>query len=199
MSEHQPPVPQDAASPRSLVGRAGIAAAVLALYAAAAVPALSLGNLPPDALFATAVLAPVLVALTVIDIESYRLPDALTLSLVLAGLGFAVVHGWDSFPARLLAALAGYAVLYLVAVLYRQLRGRAGLGLGDAKLLAAAGAWLGAAALPMVVLIASVSALVWAGALALRGRAVTGTTVLPFGPFLALGFWIVWLYGLFEF
>lgn len=193
--EHQPLAPAAAAGVSSLSGRAPAAFVVLALYLVTAAPALAGGTLPNATLVASALLASALVALTVIDIESYRLPDALTLPLALAGLGFTALFDWDSLLAHLVGALVGYAALSLVAALYQHLRGRAGLGLGDAKLLAAAGAWLGAPGLPMVILIASLSALAWVGALALRGRAVTRTTVLPFGPFLALGFWLVWLYG----
>jgi leader peptidase (prepilin peptidase) / N-methyltransferase len=68
--------------------------------------------------------------------------------------------------------------------------GQEGLGLGDAKLFAAAGAWLGWQALPMALLIAAVSGLVVALALGKTARA----TPLPFGPALALGFWVTWLF-----
>ena len=67
-----------------------------------------------------------------------------------------------------LGALAGFASLAVIASVYRRVRGREGLGLGDAKLLAAAGAWLGWQALPSVVLIAAASGL--ALALATRAR-----------------------------
>ena len=69
------------------------------------------------------------------------------------------------------------------------------MGLGDAKLLAASGAWLGAGALPTVLLWATGSALVCVLVASRRNPALTGASRLPFGPFLAFGIWLVWLYG----
>ena len=83
----------------------------------------------------------------------------------------------------------------MLAWVYRRLRGREGLGGGDAKLLAAAGAWIGASGLPSVLFGAAVAALLAAAALALAGREMRRDTALPFGPFLALATWLVWLFG----
>src|SRR5215472_5053780 len=94
---------------------------------------------------------------------------------------------------RALGAAAGYLALHAVAFIYRRLRGRDGLGEGDAKLLAAAGAWVGASALPQVVLIAALAGLFAAGCLHLAGYRLRGTSAMPFGPFLAFATWIVWL------
>ena len=65
--------------------------------------------------------------------------------------------------------------------------------LGDAKLLAASGAWLGATTLPQVVLLAALSALAAAGFLRLAGIRIGISSALPFGPFLALATWVLWL------
>jgi leader peptidase (prepilin peptidase)/N-methyltransferase len=69
------------------------------------------------------------------------------------------------------------------------------MGLGDAKLLAAAGAWLGWQALPGLVVIAALAALAVALAQAARGAKLAATTRIAFGSYLALAFWLVWLYG----
>ncbi len=136
-----------------------------------------------------------LMALAIIDFEHQVLPDALTLPLIAAGLAVA----WFAVPRAIVDNLAGaavgFALFAAVAVAYRRLRGREGLGLGDAKLLAALGAWDGASGLPSVVLIAALAAL--AGALAARSFRLTGALQdrVPFGPALALAGWIVWLYG----
>ena len=74
------------------------------------------------------------------------------------------------------------------------LRGREGLGAGDAKLLAAAGAWLGLAPLPWVVLLAAGAGLVVALVWALAGTRISAGTAIPFGPWLALVMWLLWLY-----
>jgi leader peptidase (prepilin peptidase)/N-methyltransferase len=94
-----------------------------------------------------------------------------------------------------LGAAAGYLVFRAVAMAYRAWRGRDGLGGGDAKLLAAAGAWLGWQALPAVVLEASLAGIAAALVARVLGRRIVATTVLPFGPFIAAAIWLVWLYG----
>jgi leader peptidase (prepilin peptidase)/N-methyltransferase len=96
---------------------------------------------------------------------------------------------------RSLGAAAGYLSLLTIAALYRRLRRREGLGGGDAKLLAAAGSWLGIAALPQAILLAALSALLLAGCLRLAGIRLTAQSALPFGPFLALATWVLWLAG----
>lgn len=97
--------------------------------------------------------------------------------------------------AHAIGAVVGYCLLRGIAWGYHHWRGIDGLGLGDAKLLAAAGAWLGWEALPSVILIASLSALLVALGLHLARRPLTLTSKLPFGPALALGFWCVWGWG----
>ena len=130
-----------------------------------------------------------------IDIRAMILPDVLTLPLLLAGLIVTAAISPDALTDRALAAGLGYLVLAGTALAYRRLRGRDGLGLGDAKLLAALGAWLGLNGLPGVLLLASCSGLLAAGAALLLGKRVTATTAIPFGPFLALAGWLVWLYA----
>jgi leader peptidase (prepilin peptidase) / N-methyltransferase len=134
-----------------------------------------------------------LLALGWIDLRRWLLPDALTLPLILAGLATSLAFDPETLTARALGAAAGYAALSGVAWLYRRLRGREGLGGGDAKLFAAAGAWVGVGALPQVILIAAVAALVAALLLRLRGVRLDAASALPFGPFLAIATWLVWL------
>ena len=140
-------------------------------------------------------LAATLAACSAINVYFYRLPDALTLPLAAAGVLASAATGllppwWSAVSAGL-----GFLLLAGVAYGYQYLRGRAGLGLGDAKLLAASGAWLGAGALPTVLLWATGSALVCVLVASRRNAALTGASRLPFGPFLAFGTWLVWLYG----
>jgi leader peptidase (prepilin peptidase) / N-methyltransferase len=130
-----------------------------------------------------------------IDIRRWLLPDVVILPLVIAGLAAAAAFEPEQLTGRALGAALGYLSLRAVAALYRVLRGREGLGQGDAKLLAASGAWVGAGALPQVILVAAISALIAAASLRLAGVRVTARSALPFGPFLALATWILWLYG----
>ena len=124
-----------------------------------------------------------------IDFKRMILPDWLTLPLIPAGLALAWAQE-QPLPERVIGAVAGYAAFAGIAWIYRRWRGRDGLGLGDAKLLAAAGAWTGWASLPSVVLVGSVTALVWV----LVARP-DPQKPFPFGPFLAAGFWLVWKFG----
>jgi leader peptidase (prepilin peptidase)/N-methyltransferase len=130
-----------------------------------------------------------------IDIRTWRLPDVLTLPLIAFGLIAAWLFAPDELIGRAIGAIAGYLSLWLVAYCYRRLREREGLGLGDAKLLAAGGAWVGASGLPTVVAGGAIAALVVAGGLMLTGVRVGRTSALPFGPFLALSTWLIWLFG----
>ena len=134
-----------------------------------------------------------LLALGWIDARSWLLPDALTLPLVFAGLAAAWAFEPAGLSGRALGAALGYLALRAVALAYRALRGREGLGAGDAKLLAAAGAWVGARALPQVILLAALAGLIAALCLRLAGTRLGPQSALPFGPFLALATWLVWL------
>lgn len=165
----------------------------LAAIAVVAWAILADGN--PDRIWIDCVLGWTLLALAWIDWRSLLLPDVLTLPLLLAGL---MVTWWlepVAVPAHALGAAGGYLGLRGVAWGYRLLRGRDGMGVGDAKLLGAAGAWLGPAALPLLVLVSAVLGIAMAGGQAIAGRRMTGASALPFGTCLAAAFWVLWLHG----
>lgn len=148
------------------------------------------GAADPAALWADCVLGWVLLALAWIDWRHGRLPDALTLPLLLLGL----LATWWLEPAALTAhaigAVAGYALFRSVAAVYRFWRGRDGLGRGDAKLLAAAGAWVGWEGLDEVVLfgaVATIGVALWRS----HRQSLSSQTSVPFGPGLGLATFIV--------
>src|ERR1700730_15358991 len=130
-----------------------------------------------------------------LSLHCWLLPDVLTLPLLVAGLVAAALFDPEQLADRALGAALGYLSLLAVAALYRGLRGREGLGRGDAKLPGGAGAWLGVSALPQVILLAALSALAAAGCLRLAGVRLGAHSALPFGPFLALATWLLWLCG----
>lgn len=136
-----------------------------------------------------------LLALAWIDVEQMVLPDVLTLPLVILGLGWSFVEKPENIVDHAVGAIAGYALFRLVAWTYRQARAREGLGEGDAKLLAAAGAWTTWQALGDIVLLAAAAGLALALFKGARGSKLTLTTTIPFGSCLALATWLVWLYG----
>lgn len=139
----------------------------------------------------TFVLGTVLFRLSVIDLKTMRISNHYTLPLIAAGLG---VNAADlsAVPwSHVVASSGGYLVFALIGESYFRLRGIDGLGLGDAKLLAAAGAWVGLTALPVVILLAALGGL----AFAVSGR-LDKHARLAFGPWLSIAFFIVWIAGL---
>ncbi|MBB37008.1 MAG: hypothetical protein CME88_17060 [Hirschia sp.] len=138
-------------------------------------------------------LALILAWACVIDLTRYRLPDILTWSMILSGLVFAGLFEVETLTSAVIGAGLGYAAFALVRWAFLRLRGKEGLGLGDAKLLAGCGAWLGWLALPGVLLIASATGLAFVVVLAIGLRKTV--TRIAFGPAIILGFWWVWLFG----
>ncbi|TLU71658.1 prepilin peptidase [Lichenicoccus roseus] len=132
--------------------------------------------------------------LALIDLQHQRLPDILTLPLLLAGLGVCALGTPDRLASNALAACLGWLGFRAIALLYRRLRGIEGLGQGDAKLLAAAGAWVGLAMLPLVMGGGAFLTLLWVlGEAAWRRRMPPPQRRLPFGPGLAAACFAVWL------
>lgn len=146
-------------------------------------------------LLAFCLLAWSLLVLAMVDVRHFVLPDVVTLPLVAGGLLFSAAQGPTALANAAIGAAAGFASFAAVAWLYRRWRRRDGLGLGDAKLLAVAGAWLGWAALPAVVLLASLAALAVVLGRRALGEPIGATTAVAFGAYLAAGTWLVALYG----
>jgi leader peptidase (prepilin peptidase)/N-methyltransferase len=171
--------------------------AVLGLVLLAAVAGSVLAAPGPDGLFG-ALLAALMLAIAVIDSGRYIIPNELTgaavaLALLRAGL-VGPEAGWHAVILAGLRAIAVALPLLLLMTGYRRWRGRDGLGLGDVKLAAVAGAWLGFAAIFAVIELAALSALAaYAVSAWLRKRPLKATAFLPFGAFLAPAIWIGWL------
>ena len=140
-----------------------------------------------------------LVALTGIDLDRQLLPDMLTLPLLWIGLVASLWHAGGEAPPvaprdAIAGAAAGYLFLWSVFQLFRLLTGKEGMGYGDFKLFAAAGAWLGWQMLPLVLLLAAVVGAVTGIALIVARRHGRGVPI-PFGPYLAGASWIAMLWG----
>ena len=147
----------------------------------------------PAALFA-ALFGWILLALAVIDFETGYLPDWLTGALALGGLAANAFSIFVPPVDALIGALAGGLAFWTIGALWRRWRGIDALGLGDAKLLAALGLWMGWEALPLIVLVGSVaSILVVVLAPLARGEKINATDAVPFGPGLAFGGYAVFL------
>ena len=144
---------------------------------------------------ATLLLSWMLLFLSLTDLQHMLLPDKLTLSLLWLGLISNIAGLLPSVPTdrAIAGAAVGYTSLFLLSRGYRLIAKREGLGLGDAKLLAALGAWLGIDRLPVVILLASCLALT----ALLTSWIYTGRDPgkpFPFGPALAFAGWAVFLW-----
>ena len=146
-------------------------------------------------LIASCILGWTLLALAVTDWRSYVLPDALTLFLLLSGFVAAFMFDPARFSDHIFGTGAGTFLFAFLAWAYWRLRGREGLGLGDAKLLGGLGAWLAWDGLPSVIFFGAGLGLVAVLVRSLAGQPMKTTDRIPFGPFLAAGGWLVWLYG----
>ena len=135
-----------------------------------------------------------LLALAWIDVLHFRLPDVLTLPLILAGLGVTFLVDPGAMTDHAAAAALGFVSLQALAVIYRLWRGRDGLGMGDAKLLAAGGAWLGIEQLGPILFGAALFSLVLLLVGRLRGAALSATTQVAFGPGLSTSIFVAWLF-----
>jgi leader peptidase (prepilin peptidase) / N-methyltransferase len=140
------------------------------------------------ALLPFALLCALCAAVAWIDIRRGIIPDWLNLAIAVVGLFriFLIEDAWAAADALGEGVVIG-AVFWLLRRLYFKFRGIQGLGLGDVKFLAAAGIWVGVAGIPMLLLVATITALACVGAVQLSGRALTAQTSLSFGPFLAIG------------
>ncbi len=144
---------------------------------------------------AGAVFGWLLLALAALDLVAFWLPNVLTAALALAGIVDGLFHqpGWID---RIAGGVIGYCLLELARFTYRHIRGREGLGGGDAKMFAGIGLWLGASMLAPVLLAASLIGLAVALAARLAGREMRMTSRLPLGTLLAIAAFPAWLYGM---
>jgi leader peptidase (prepilin peptidase)/N-methyltransferase len=133
-----------------------------------------------------ALLGWVLVYASLVDWRLFLLPDVATLPLIPLGILAAWLRGGADFA--LLAAVGaavGFGILWGLAEGYRRFRGREGLGMGDAKLLAVAGAWTDVFSLAWILLAAAMATLAGVAIYRMRGGAVSGDLAVPFGPGIA--------------
>lgn len=135
-------------------------------------------------------LAASLLILSWIDLDRFLLPDFITIPQTV--LGVVVSYKLEqSVWLSLAGAIIGYLLIAGIGWAWRAKFGRDGVGLGDAKLLAGGGAWLGALNLPFILLVASGLGLIVA--LLLRSiNSLHADFVMPFGPLLSLGIWAAW-------
>src|SRR5262249_31210207 len=189
---HHAPCGRDTVSTDGPLQQASLAGVLLAMVGASVVAAPA-----PDGLTG-ALLAALMLAIAVTDARRYLIPNELTAAAAALALLRAATIGPDAGVYALFWA-AGRAMVIALPLLglmagYRALRGRDGLGLGDVKLAAVAGAWLGFAALCAAIELAPLAGIgaYFLNAL-IKRRPLKSTAFLPFGTFLAPAIWLGWL------
>ena len=134
-----------------------------------------------------------MVVLFMIDLRHRILPNVITVPGIVAGLVFSAFlpPGWQ---AALIGVVVGGGGLYAIAEAYYRLRGVEGLGMGDVKMLAMIGAFLGWQLTLVTLMLASLAgSIVGVGLLTIGRRGMQAA--LPFGTFLAVGALVAAVYG----
>jgi leader peptidase (prepilin peptidase) / N-methyltransferase len=139
-----------------------------------------------------------MLAVAVADARALIIPDKLTIAAFLLALTNAANEGLASMPENIaVAALRGLVLalaFFALREIYLRLRHRHGIGLGDVKLAAVAGAWLDWTLIPVAIEIAALAALiVYIANQLVRRRPLCAAAKLPFGLFFAPAIWFCWL------
>ncbi|WP_167561194.1 A24 family peptidase [Bradyrhizobium sp. AS23.2] len=139
-------------------------------------------------------LVTLLVAICAIDARFGIIPDTLVGAMAICG----IAAVWLLDPNEIMFRLAEVVIVAIAIAAFRSIyrwgRGYDGLGFGDVKFLAAATFWIGLRSLPALLLIAVISALASALLLKSERYEVDGRHAIPFGPHLAVGLWLAWVF-----
>ena len=140
----------------------------------------------PTLLFASRViLGTALIVLFAIDLEHHLLPDVITLPGIIVGFIFSLLVG-PGWLESIIGILVGGGILYLIAEIYYRVRHEEGLGMGDVKMLAMIGAFLGWKLTLMTLMLGSFAGSL-IGMLFILTHRGGMKYALPFGTFLAMG------------
>lgn len=137
----------------------------------------------------------VLLICSVIDLRLMIIPDVLSLGMIVFSPVWVFFHPELDWQSSLYGVLAGGGVLYAVAWLYWILRKQAGMGMGDVKLLAGMGGWLGYQSIFPTIFYASITGSLAGLIILLISKKSDLKFEIPFGPFLAFGGMLYLLYG----
>ena len=126
-----------------------------------------------------------------IDLKHFIIPNVLTFPLMAIGLLKSFYPNLNKaiFPNyinSLIGGLIGYAIIWLIIYFYEKVRKKEGMGLGDAKLMAAIGFWFGWASIPIVIFVSSFVALVFAIPSLIK-KSLSMSSEIPFGPYIIVG------------
>jgi leader peptidase (prepilin peptidase)/N-methyltransferase len=136
------------------------------------------------------ILAFVFIIVFFIDLKHYIIPNILTFPLMILGFAKSFDPNLNSlFPNylnSLIGGIFGYGIIWSIIFFYKQIRNKEGMGLGDAKLLAAIGFWFGWISIPFVIFSSSIVALILVIP-SLLNKSRKFSSQIPFGPFIIIG------------
>lgn len=139
---------------------------------------------------ASLILTWALICIALIDFDYQIIPDAITLPCIWLGLLLNSFVVFTYSQAAILGAALAFISLWIIAKLFKLIRGKEGMGQGDFKLFAVFGAWLGWQQLPLLLLISALLGLI-VGLFLILAKKLTADTPIPFAPFLAIGGWVI--------
>ncbi len=137
-----------------------------------------------------------LLTISFIDLECMIIPDKLSFPMMAIAPFMAILHPELTLKSSLLGILLGGGSLYLVSWLYWLVRKEIGLGFGDVKLLMVIGGWLGLPGVLPTILYGSLIGALFGITLMIIKRSFHLKSSLPFGPFLSLGAWLHFMWGM---
>ena len=126
-----------------------------------------------------------------IDLKHFIIPNSLTFPLMFIGFIKSFDPNLDNllFPNyinSLIGGVIGYLIIWLIIFVYKKVRNKEGMGLGDAKLLSAIGFWFGWVSIPFVLFLSSIIALGFSLP-SLVNKSKNLSSQIPFGPYIILG------------
>ena len=125
-----------------------------------------------------------------IDLKHFIIPNSLTFPLMFIGFIKSFDPNLDNFLFpnyinSLIGGVIGYLIIWLIIFVYKKVRNKEGMGLGDAKLLSAIGFWFGWISIPFVIFLSSITALLFVIPSLIK-KSKKLATQIPFGPYLIL-------------
>lgn len=134
-------------------------------------------------------LTSLLIVITLIDLDTYYIPDVLLVCGVFSWVVMVGVYNFISIQHAFYGALAGFMVMLIIYLL-----SRGGMGFGDVKFAAMVGLYLGVELTLLALMLAFIMGSVIGGGLLISGLK-TRKDALPFGPFIAFGCFVSFLFG----
>ena len=151
------------------------------------------------------ILALIFIIIFFIDLKHFIIPNQITYSLMIIGF----FKSFDPFLDRsifpdyfhsLIGGVCGYFIIWLLIFVYKKLKNKEGMGLGDAKLLSALGFWFGWISIPFILIFSSLTALGFSLPSLIK-KSKNLSTEIPFGPHLVIGciLYIVFIDEIFKY